>query len=181
MTSHEQAEKPRRPIEMCYWVLPGKLLAGEYPRDLNEESSREKLRQLTDAGVSAFIDLTEPNEPTLHGLMKPYAHLLDGPSHLRFAIRDRCIPASPELAKAALDAIDAHIAAGRTVYVHCWGGVGRTGTIIGCWLARHYEPGQAALDRLTELWQDNPKSRTRCSPETPNQVQYVLEWNESDA
>ena len=67
------------------------------------------------------------------------------------------------------------------VYVHCWGGVGRTGTIIGCWLARHYEPGHAALGRLTELWQDNPKSRTRRSPETTDQVWYVLEWNENDA
>ncbi|MYC31882.1 MAG: hypothetical protein F4X64_01745 [Chloroflexi bacterium] len=164
---------------MCYWVIPGKLLAGEYPGHWEEDEAKKKLARLTDAGVSVFIDLTDPRTADAH--LKPYAHLLNGPSHQRFAIRDQSIPASPEFTKQTLDAIDAHIAAGETVYVHCWGGVGRTGTIIGCWLARHYEPGHAALDRLQELWQENPKSRSRRSPETSAQVQYVLEWNESDA
>ena len=59
-----------RPIEHCYWVVPGKVLAGEYPRDLTAAVS--KLARLTDAGVTAFIDLTEDGE------LKPYAHLLEG-------------------------------------------------------------------------------------------------------
>ena len=169
---------PPRPIEHCYWVptgemFPGKLLAGEYPRNLDEASSRVKLAQLADAGVTAFIDLTEADE-----WLEPYAQLLDGPSHERFAICDVSVPASPELTTAALDAIDHHLAAGRTVYVHCWGGVGRTGTIIGCWLARHGAPGDAALERLEELWQGNPKSRTRQSPETEAQREYVRDWRE---
>lgn len=177
MTSHEQAENPPRPIEMCYWVVPGKLLAGEYPRNLDETSSREKLAKLTDAGVSVFIDLTNPE--TTDGHLKPYAYLLDGQTHERFPIDDQDVPASVELTKAALDAIDGHLAAGRTVYVHCWGGVGRTGTIIGCWLARRHEPGQAALDRLKELWLENPKSKQgRRSPETNEQKRYVREWYE---
>ena len=169
----DEPENPPRPIKNCYWVIPGQLLAGEYPRNLDEASSREKLAQLTDAGVSAFIDLTEANEH-----LEPYAHLLDGPSHQRFLIRDVSIPASPELTKDALDAIDGHLDAGRTVYVHCWGGVGRTGTIIGCWLARHREPGPAALELLHDLWQANPQSRTRQSPETHEQREYVRRWQE---
>ena len=175
-------ETPPHPIKMCYWVIPGKLLAGEYPRTPHEESSKGKLAALVDAGVSAFIDLTEPYEPASHGEpMKPYDYLLDGPSHQRFGIRDQSIPASSELTKAALDAIDAHLTTGETVYVHCWGGVGRTGTIIGCWLARHYEPGPAALDRLQELWGENPKSLTRRSPENAEQARYIIEWNEDTA
>lgn len=169
-----ETENPPRPIEKCYWVIPGKLLAGEYPRNPDEASSREKLAQLTDAGVAAFIDLTEADEH-----LEPYAHLLDGPSHQRFPIRDVSIPASPELTRDALDAIDGHLAEGRTVYVHCWGGVGRTGVIIGCWLARRYcEPGAAALGMLQDLWQENPKSRTRQSPETEEQREYVRRWRE---
>ena len=171
--SMQSNDHPPRPIDHCYWVVPGKLLAGEYPRTPYEESSREKLARLTDAGVTAFIDLTEADE-----FLEPYDHLLDGPSHQRFAIRDMSIPKSHEVARQALDAIDAHLEAGETVYVHCWGGVGRTGTIIGCWLARHHEPGQAALDRLEKLWAGNPKSRSRQSPETGTQQRYVREWRE---
>lgn len=173
MASNGPHSHPPRPIDHCYWVIPGRLLAGEYPRTPYQESSRAKLAQLTDAGVTAFIDLTEADE-----FLEPYAHLLDGPSHQRFAIRDMGVPESSELTKAALDAIDVHLAAGETVYVHCWGGVGRTGTIIGCWLARHHEPGQAALDRLETLWRGNPKSRSRQSPETGRQQRYVREWAE---
>ena len=174
MTSDEQSSQPPRPIDHCYWVVPGKLLAGEYPRNLDEESSREKLAKFAEAGISAFIDLTEATEH-----LEPYAYLLDGPSHQRFGIRDMSVPSTEELTRQALDAIDAHLEAGETVYVHCWGGVGRTGTIIGCWLARHYEPGQAALDRLERLWRTNPKSGpARQSPETGRQQRYVREWAE---
>ena len=31
------------------------------------------------------------------------------------------------------------------VYVHCWGGIGRTGTVVGCWLVRHGMTGDEAL------------------------------------
>ena len=176
MGVQEGGNDPPRPIDMCYWVVPGKLLAGEYPRNLDEPSSIEKLARLTEAGVSAFIDLTEDGGP-----LKPYAYLLNGPSHERFGIKDQSVPATDELTKQALDAIDRHLEAGETVYVHCWGGVGRTGTIIGCWLSRHHEPGQAALDKLKELWKKNPKRHRRPrSPENDLQDGYILTWGDKE-
>lgn len=46
--------------------------------------------------------------------------------------------------------------------VHCWGGVGRTGTVIGCVLAAacHDHPSIAA--RLTELRAGTRKAHRRC-------------------
>ena len=177
MASGENASELPTPIPYSYWVIPGKLLASEYPRNLDDESSREKLAKFAEAGITVFIDLTEPNEPTAFGEpMKPYCHLLNGACHRRFDIRDMSTPKSKDWTRQALDAIDAHLEAGEAVYVHCWGGVGRTGTIIGCWLARHFEPGQAALNRLAKLWCKNPKSEFRQSPETEQQRCYVREW-----
>lgn len=159
------------PIEHCYWVVPGRLLAGEYPRNKDEESSREKISALLRSGITIFIDLTEENE----GLL-PYAGLIGTASHKRFAIRDLSVPASAGVTAAILDAIDHHVRQGEMVYVHCWGGVGRTGLIVGCWLARHGLGGKAALVRLRELWQRCPKSAYRRTPETREQEQYILRW-----
>jgi protein-tyrosine phosphatase len=165
-----------KPIEHCYWVVESKFLAGEYPRTKDREPSRQKIDTLIRAGVTAFIDLTEETE----GLL-PYDECLQryqGVSHQRFAIRDVSVPRSKEVTVAILDAIDAHIAQGRTVYVYCWGGVGRTGLIDGCWLARHCRDGKSALLRLRELWQHCPKSLNRQSPETTEQERYIMNWKE---
>ena len=162
----------RRPIEYCYWVEPGQFLAGEYPmvKD-DEEASRTKLVALTEAGVNIFIDLTQDGE------LSPYYQWLDSDqTYYRFPIWDVSIPDTPETTATILDAIDAHIAKGDVVYLHCWGGVGRTGTIVGCWLTRHGYPGTAALEHLAELWAKCPKSAWTPSPETEAQRQYVREW-----
>jgi len=116
-----------RPINNCYWVIPGKLLAGEYPGDVEQETSKEKIKSLLDTGVAAFIDLTEENE------LLPYSEFRESASHERYPIQDQSIPSSLDFTKDILDAIDFHISQRRLVYIHCWGGVGRTGIIVGCW------------------------------------------------
>ena len=165
------------PIHHSYWVLDSKLLAGEYPRDKEDSSSPSKIDALIQAGVSAFIDLTEEKE------LKPYSNLLDtyksrSITHERFPIHDGSVPVSKETVESILDAIDKHIDQGRLVYVHCLGGIGRTGVIVGCWLSRHGFPGESALVKLRELWQQCPKSVSRKSPETDEQERYIIEWKE---
>jgi protein-tyrosine phosphatase len=159
-------------------VLQNQFLAGEYPRNLDESSSQEKLGSLIKtAGVSAFIDLTEEHEG-----LEPYAYLLDkfeGVSHQRFPIRDMSIPVTKEMTSGILDAIDNHIQGQRLVYLHCWGGIGRTGVIVGCWLVRHGWHGKGALARLQELWQQCSKSAYCSTPQTNEQIQYIVNWEET--
>ena len=164
-----------KPIDNCYWVVPGKFLAGEYPRNIDEESSRIKIDKLVSAGVTAFIDLTEEHEN-----LSAYTGLLKAASHQRFPIRDVSVPDSRHTTIAILDAIDQHQKQDRMVYLHCWGGVGRTGVIVGCWLARHGCAGEFALTQLREIWRQCPKSTSRKSPETEEQERYILQWRESD-
>ena len=64
-----------RPINYCYWVTD-QLLAGEYPRNPDEESSVAKINALLEAGVSVFIDLTEGEREWKYiqgGELLPYA------------------------------------------------------------------------------------------------------------
>lgn len=169
-----------RPIPNCYWVEPGRFLAGEYPAAREEADARGKMRQFLSAGVNFFLDLTRPGE------LRPYAPFLPEEAralgveadYRRMPIRDFGIPTRLMMAS-ILDAIDDALASGRAVYVHCWGGVGRTGTVVGCYLARHGRSGPQALEELARLWRTMEKSAwCTVSPETDEQREFVLNWRE---
>ncbi len=49
----------KTPIPDSYWVVPGRLLAGEYPGALNNSVAQRKVRSFVEAGISMFLDLTE--------------------------------------------------------------------------------------------------------------------------
>src|SRR5260370_9653635 len=76
---------------------------------------------------------------------------------------------------AILDTIDGEIARGKAVYVHCWGGHGRTGVVVGCWLQRHALGGKAGpIARIKEL--RALAGINSVSPPTPAQCDFVEAW-----
>ena len=166
------------PIPDSYWVSPGELLAGEYPGSRSEDEARHKLRQLLSAKASFFLDLTEEGE---YGL-KPYDPLLREEAdalgfsieHRRMPIPDMHTPTLKEM-KRILNTIDAALEAGHIVYVHCYGGIGRTGTVVGCHLVQHGMSGEEALREIARLRQDTPDGWKR-SPETQAQREFVRSW-----
>ena len=168
----------RGPIADSYWLVDGALLAGEYPATSDEAGTRAKLAKFLDAGIRTFIDLTESTDP-----LTKYDRVLRELSeergietkHVRFGIRDLGIPRDKTLTTKVLTTIRDEITAGRPVYVHCWGGVGRTGTMIGCWLVEEGMSGPAAIERIAELRKHTPDSY-RQSPETDEQRRYICEW-----
>lgn len=161
-----------RPIPNSYWVEPGRLLAGEYPGSRDEAIGRAKLRRLLAAGVNTFIDLTEAHELPPY---EPLAAELGQPiEHLRLAIHDFDTPSREHMQRVQA-AIEQAVGAQRVVYVHCWGGIGRTGTVIGCYLVAHGLTGPEALARIA-AWRVGTPAADRVSPETDAQRKFVLEW-----
>lgn len=161
---------PAPPIPGAAWVRPGALLAGPYPAPHDDASGRARLRALLDAGVTIFVDLTETGE------CEPYEAALQAEAtrrgrlivHHRLPIPDFGVPDDQRMA-AILDALDAALMAGRVVYVHCRGGVGRTGTVVGCFLVRHGHRGEEALRLVDALLGPG-------SPETDEQRRLVQRW-----
>ena len=181
MTRDEEAA---RPIPNSYWVRPGRFAAGEYPGAPRPREAALKLRTLLGAGIDHFIDLTEARE------LSPYAEIAaeeggrlgSAVTHERHPITDVGVPGSPLEMAATLDAIDEAMADGKNVYLHCWGGVGRTGTVVGCWLVRHGMTGDGALRQIAEWWAGVEKVHDKpVSPETREQRQYIRRWAEPSA
>ena len=146
---------PPLPIPESYWVLPDKFLAGEYPGSWEEDRTAKRVDSFLNAGIDTFIDLTTEGElPPYAAILAERAHLYNiTAKHLRFSIGDFGIPSVEQMVR-TLDALDTAIVEGRKIYVHCWGGVGRTGTTVGCYLVRHGKSGADALNQLA-AWQMN--------------------------
>lgn len=171
-----------RPIQESYWVEEDRLLAGEYPAHYDTERTRQRIDALLQAGFDTFIDLTKPEETVAYvRLLLDEAKVYDVKvKHHRFAIGDFGLP-TPKLMLQILDTIDAELAAGKKVYLHCWGGIGRTGTTVGCYLVRRGRSGEEALRQLAEWWKRVPKSIIHtASPETREQAEFVLHWAEHE-
>lgn len=140
-----------------------RLIAGRHPCAWGPENAWIEVRNLLDAGVTLFVDLTQSGE------LEPYVSLVEPPArYVSRPIRDFSIPTREGLI-ATLDEIDAELADGGLVYVHCWAGCGRTGVVVGSWLVRHGADAQHALQRIAE-------ARGLGCPQTLEQRLFVLDW-----
>jgi Cyclin-dependent kinase inhibitor 3 (CDKN3) len=177
--SENHLDRPR-PFPNSYWVTP-LLVACEYPWTPKRANRSQKIDLLLRAGVRTFIDLTESGE------LSPYApHLAvhvarlgidqDEIEYHSFPIPDRSLPRSVSYVRQILDVLGDNARRGRITAVHCRGGIGRTGLVVGCWLVESgaVEDGAAALCFIAEEWKSVEKyQRFPQSPETGCQCDFV--------
>ena len=172
---------PQLPFPYSYWAVPGKILAGCCPGSMDPESAHEQLSGIVDAGVTLVINLMEVWESEVYQkFIANYESTLTDLARergrdlrvKRFPIRDRSIP-TPEQMTTILQTIRDELQAGGVVYVHCLGGIGRTGTVIGCYFV---EQGQAKpLEQLKSLTASE-RDYFWPTPQTDEQRKFVLDW-----
>lgn len=172
----QQEPDIQRPLKQSYQVSEH-LWAGEYPGDKNGECAKDKLNRMMQFGVRCFFDLTEEGELT------PYDDMLPTDvSYTHFPIRDVSVPQSiKDVRKLVQTILQKADGTHGEVYVHCWGGVGRTGTIIACLIAEEMENPtlEKVMGELRKRFAMMPKSAHRQTPETKEQEHFVQQYIEN--
>lgn len=160
----------------AWWAdREGTVLAGEYPGDKSAAAStRRKLSLLIASGVGAIIDLTHDTD----GLASYEEQMREVAAERGAQLRRIAHPildvnvTTAEHYDRIVDDMEAELSAGRKVFIHCWGGVGRTGTVVGIWHVRRGLDPTAALERIADARRGTRK-KDRVAPETPRQVEAI--------
>ena len=172
------------PFPQSFWVHEGFLCAGCYPGDLVPAERDRKLRGLLDCGIRRVINLMEEDEKSGGRAFEPYMPLLQALAAesgstvecLRLSIRDASVPA-PSVMRQILDGIDESLSNQIPTYVHCWGGHGRTSTVVGCHVIRHGRTAAQAFEQIGHWRSALPKNH---DPFEGSQRRFIETWSEHD-
>ena len=172
------------PFNRSYWVVAGKFLAGCCPGSEDSIEEEGKLKKLIQAGIRHVISLMEPQEyDRQDDPFPPYVDNMDSFAQKlkisitfdQISIKDFSVPTERQMIR-ILNQIDICIKYDKPVYAHCWGGKGRTGTVVGCYLIRHgIATGNDVIEMIKEL-RKNTEDFSYPSPETSEQIKMVINW-----
>ncbi|GLC33288.1 hypothetical protein PLESTB_000350300 [Pleodorina starrii] len=191
------AKEMAGPTPWSNWALPGRVIAGAYPASLDDAETEKILTTMLELGINTFVCLqAEVNINTPehawragHGL-RPYikdaqkilskAHEQGNPKitqqkidFLHLPIIDGNVTTDSAMNRLAEDCME-RILRGERLYIHCWGGHGRTGTLVAILLGRLYGLPYTNALRYTQAFHDSrvyPQGVR--SPQTPVQRAQV--------
>lgn len=191
------AKEMAGPTPWSNWVIPSRVIAGAYPASLDDAETERILTLLLELGVNTFVCLqAEVNINTPehawrsgHGL-RPYikdaqkilskAHETQNPritqqkiDFLHLPIIDGNVTTDSAMNRLVDDCCE-RVLKGEKLYIHCWGGHGRTGTLVAVMLGRLYNLPYTTALRYTQAFHDSrvyPQGVR--SPQTPVQRAQV--------
>jgi atypical dual specificity phosphatase len=137
--------------------LDGALIGSEHPENLERDMSgklevtRIIAERLASQGFRTVINLTE----------RPWTYGVAALAVQQLPMSDRHIE---QTTRATLDSavrlIEQGISAGHGVWVHCQGGIDRTGCVIACYLTSRGLTAEAAIDAIKERWPERRRARS---------------------
>ncbi len=172
------------PLPRTWWIEPGAILGGPFPGNADGTVNTVKLQKLFGYGIRVFVNLQEPHEKGLHGMpfpdYEPELHRLAAAEGQaiqirRFPIVDTDIPTIEQM-RAIQAYLRNQLAMDKKVFVHCWGGNGRTGIVAACWMAAAGLSLDDILDTIKQRRAWDSYLALKSSPENGRQTAFVQTW-----
>jgi len=138
------------------FILPGQLAGMAHPGF--RDQLPDTLRALAEQGVRAVVSVDEEGLPD--DLLSAHEF-----AYRHFPVDDFC-PPSIEQAEAFCRFVDEQVSQGTGVSVHCWAGIGRTGTMLAAYLVHKGFSAAEAIRRV----------RTRGGIESREQEDFLFEF-----
>jgi len=190
----EDRHRYEGPTDESNWVIPGHLLVGAYPADVDNQVHKAVLKSILACGINTFVCLQKeydhtscnPDDWRNGTKIRPYiedAHTIcetetmtppDNLSFIHVPIAD-CDVTSDSIVSQVAEELCWKLLAGDVLYIHCWGGHGRTGTFVAVILGMLYKLSKVEALKRTQLYHDLRKIPLDVpSPQTFSQRMQVL-------
>jgi protein-tyrosine phosphatase len=168
------------PTRRSYWVVENRFAAGAYPGKKvpgEDPDNPVAIQMLLNAGINVIINLTQDYSGGTDAHLSHYDLGATNRAVIeRFPIVDESIP-TVDTMRQIIDSMNAHLNAGDNIYVHCWGGSGRTGTVVGCWLIENgFVASRDVIEEMQKLRVGDLDGGHKPTPQNIDQAEFIWNW-----
>lgn len=169
------AHEMRGPTDTSNWVIKHRVMAGAYPGSTDHTHPRFVESLIKQCNITTFVCLQRPNELRRFNPYDAVAKAVNEQTQfVSFPIPDGNIVSDSDVSSFVAGDLSSRIERGEVLYIHCWGGHGRTGTVVALLLCYLYGLTADEALKLTQLYHTCRRHKGyNSSPETLPQIDQV--------
>jgi N-glycosidase YbiA len=172
------------------WIVPKRILFGSYPGAKNRKLHKHMIEEILDCRINTFISLLEEGEEDWKwGGLNSYQETIKDMNVPNIEFYNYPIPdndiVDDDIVLEIIANINKFLDKERNIYIHCYGGKGRTGTIMAVFIGKTFgQSGKEAMKTIRMLYDcrgdSNKKKKIPQSRIQRQQVYRIIDGKERE-